>query len=166
MALYEPKSDLLKAFGASAEAVSDSPPSEENLRLLIRMTRDEDRSNRDWAAFYLSICVLDTPEVRSALMHAANDSDEYVRGEAIVGLAERDPDIALPFVQRALSANWASQQIFEAAGLLAHPSLVEDLRQFTQPSDDVVLDKVISEALQACESGEPVFPRKSFIGPM
>lgn len=153
MPKYEPKSDALKAYAASEASTSDNPPSEENLRLLIAMTEDDDRSNRDWAAFLLSICVIDTPEVREALLKAADDDDQYVRGEAILGIAKRDPELALPFVQRALSQDWVSLQIFEAAALLAHQSLVEDLRHFLGPSDDKFLDDLAAEALNACETG-------------
>lgn len=160
---YEPKSDALKAFAASDESTSDQPPTAENLRLLIAMTRDEDRSNRDWATFLLAICALDTPEIREVLLSAANDADEYVRGEAISGLTERDPQLALPLVQKALSSDKATVQIFEAAELLAHPSLVEGLRHFTGPSDDKYVDDLATAALEACETGIRPYPPKTFV---
>lgn len=149
----EPKSDALKFFVASEAATSDAPPTEADLRLLLAMIEDEDRSNRDWAAFLLSISVLDTSEVHEALLRAAADDDPYVSGEAISGLAKRSPELALPLVQKALTADWASLQIFEAARRLAHPSLVDDLRCFLGPSENPHVDEIASEALVACEMG-------------
>lgn len=88
--LYEPASDFLKAVIAEDVPLSGSPLGEANLRLLIAMTRDDDRSNRDWATFLLSQEDADTPEIRSALRSAADDEDDYVRAEALLGLARRD----------------------------------------------------------------------------
>lgn len=160
---YEPKSDVLKSFAASEASTSDVPPTETNLRLLLAMIRDEDRSNRDWAAFLLSICSLDTPEVREALLRAAADDDPYVSGEAILGLANRSPELALPLVQKALTADSVVLQVFEAAAILAHPSLVEDLSCFLEPLDDSVIEMVASEAFDACKTGIRPYPPKSFV---
>jgi HEAT repeats len=62
---------------------------------------DNDRSNRDWACLLLSQQDVDTDEVRNALMAAASDGDQYVRAEAILGLAQRSTELATPFVQAA-----------------------------------------------------------------
>lgn len=163
MPKYEPKSDALKSFAASEAATSDAPPTKTDLRLLLVMIKDDDHSNRDWAAFLLSICSLDTPEVREALLRAATDDDPYVSGEAILGLAKRSPELALPFVQKALTADRVVLQVFEAAAFLAHPSLVEDLCCFLEPSGDPVVDEVASEAFDACKSGIRPYPSTSFV---
>jgi len=126
---------------------------EANLRRLIAMTRDPDRSNRDWAALLLSQQDLDTPEIRAALFAAARDEDEYVRAEALCGLAARDPALALPLLHEALAAGSVALPVFEAAALAAHPSLVEPLSAFAQPSDNDLIDHLVLEALAACEAG-------------
>jgi hypothetical protein len=115
------------------------------------MTRDAQTANRDWAAFLLGQKDIDTPEVRTALLAAAEDEDVYVRAEAICGLAQRDTSLALPLVQRELSGESVAMPIFEAATIVAHPSLAADLRRFVEPSGNVSLDRLAVEALQACE---------------
>lgn len=64
-----------------------------------------------------------------------------MRAEAIVGLARRDRAVALPLVHDALSGDSASLPLFDAAELVAHPSLVEPLRDWIAPSADEFLDK-------------------------
>lgn len=149
---YKPTSEFLNAVAADEVPLGGSEMSAANFQKLIAMTRDDDVSNRDWATMLLSQQEVDTPEVRDALLRAANDEVADVRAEAIEGLAQRDHDLALPFIQRALSGNEASLPIFEAAKLVAHPSLVDDLRAFVDRKSDSWLDDTISEALDACEA--------------
>ena len=118
------------------------PFAEANLRRLIAMTRDADRTNRDWATFLLSQSDIDTPEVRDTLVQAAGGDDAATRAEAIWGLARRDQDMALPLVQAALAGECVSTPILEAAALLARPSLIDNLRRWAKPSGDAYLDKV------------------------
>ena len=75
---------------------------EANLARLIAMMRDKDPANRDWATLLLAQQDFDTPRVRDALLGAAEDENEYVRAEAILGLAQRDKALALPLLQREL----------------------------------------------------------------
>ena len=149
---YEPTSDFLKAIVADEVPLGDGPFASANLRQLIDMTRDPDTSNRDWAAMLLAGLELDTPEVRKALIDAAEDVDNCVRAEAILGLARRDRSLALPLVQRELSGDYALLPVFEAAELLADASLVSLLEHFAGPSDDQYLHRVILSALAACRS--------------
>lgn len=151
---YEPSSDFLCALAAGNVPLSGSEFAEANLQHLIAMTRDQDRANRDWAIFLLAQSDIDTWPVRDALLLAADDDDACVRAEAICGMAKRDHDMALPFIQKALSAETLAMPIFEAAAFLAHPSLIEDLRRWTAPSDDVYFDRLASDALAACETGK------------
>lgn len=148
---YYPPSDFLKALIKDEAPIEDSQLGEANLRRLIEMTRDEDRANRDWATMLLAQQELDTVEVREALLRAAKDEDPAVRAEAILGLAQRDRNLALPFLREALSGPMASMPIFEAAELVADPSLIEDLRCFAEPSGDDFLDSFAVDALVACE---------------
>ena len=149
---YEPPSEFLKALINDDAPLVGGEHAEENLRRLIDLTGDKHPANRDWATLLLAQHDIDTPDVRLTLLGAADDENEYVRGEAILGLAQRDKALALPLLQRELSGKFVSLQLFEAASIVAHPSLVADLRAFTEPSGDDFLDASAAEALQACEA--------------
>jgi hypothetical protein len=148
---YMPPSDFLQSVIAEVVPLSGSEFGDANLRLLIKMTRDPDRANRDWATMLLSQQEVDTTAVRSALIAAAGDEYDAVRAEAALGLAQRDPRIALPFVQAALGGDTISMPMLEAAALCAHPSLIADLRVWSEPSGNESLDAWAAEALKACE---------------
>jgi HEAT repeat protein len=152
--IYEPVSDFLKAVAAGNAPLSGNEFAEANFRMLIEMTRDQDRSNRDWATFLLAMQEIDTPEVRNALLLASGDKDLNVRAEAILGLAQRDHDLVLPLVHAAL-AEMESVPVCEAAALLAHPSLIDALRRSIEEASDSWFKNVASEALVACETGIP-----------
>lgn len=154
---YEPASEFLKAVAKGNAPLSGGEMADANLCRVIEMTRDADRSNRDWATFLLAQQDADTTVVREALLQAAADDDDFVRAEAVYGLARRDPSVALPFVQGALRADCVAVPIFEAAELCADPSLVEDLRKFAEPSDSPYLDGLAADALATCESGKPPY---------
>ena len=115
------------------------------------MTRDKDLANRDWATLLLAQEEIDTPEVRDALLRAAEDEHECVRAEAILGLAQRDKSLALPLLQRELRGEQVAMPVFEAAALVADGSLADDLREFASPSGDVFLDELATKTLAACE---------------
>ncbi len=152
---YEPASDFLKAVVADEVPLSGSNFADANMRQLIAMTRDDDPSNRDWATMLLASESADTPEIREALLSAANDGNDVVRAEALVGIARRDRDLALPLVLKALSGDWAGMPLFEAAALVADPALVDVLKLWTEPSDDEWLDQLACNALAACEKRQP-----------
>jgi hypothetical protein len=105
---YEPESDFLKAIIAEEVPLTGSAFANANMRQLIAMTRDSDVSNRDWATMLLASEEADTPEIRAALMVAAQDENDIVRAEALVGIAQRDRVSALPLVLAALSGEQVS----------------------------------------------------------
>jgi HEAT repeat protein len=117
---------------------------------LIGFLGDAEVANRDWAAFLLAQSAADGPAVRQALTQAANDRDALVRGEAVLGLARRDPKLALPLVRAGLSAEAVSLPMLEAAQLCAHPMLILDLEHWARPSANRVIDMAATEALIAC----------------
>lgn len=127
-ARYEPESDFLRAIVAEEVPLSGSEWADANLRQLIEMTRDRNPSNRDWATFLLAQGTVDGPEVREAVLRAAKDADEVVCGEAVLGIALRDVQLALPLVQQGLRGESVVIPMLEAAALCAHPSLIADLR--------------------------------------
>jgi hypothetical protein len=152
---YVPSSPFLKAVVDDEIPIGGSEWGEANLRRLIEMTRHEELANRDWATMLLAQQEIDTDDIREALLRAAADEDENVRAEAILGLAQRDPNVALPFLQRALCGRTVSMPILEAAALVADPSLVDDLRCFAERSEDPFLDDLALDALAACKGAGP-----------
>src|SRR3546814_19431412 len=92
------------------------------------MTRDGDAVNRDWATLLLAQQNADTPEVRAALLRAAEDESDTVRAEAVLGVPQRDKALALPLLRSAMARKSISMPILAAAALAADPSLVADLR--------------------------------------
>jgi len=153
---YEPASEFLRAIIAEDVPLAGSYFADANLRRLIEMTHDKDFSNRDWATLLLAQEDIDTPEVREALLLAARDTDSVVRAQALSGLAQRDKALALPLVQSELLGDEACLSLFEAATMIADPSLVPMLHAWTEPSGDEFLDGLALEALAACQMGKPV----------
>ena len=146
---HDPTSRFLVDVANDDVPLTGNEFAEANAELLIALTNDEDRSNRDWATFLLARSEIDTAEARNALLHAAKDNDPDVRAEAIAGLAQRDQKLALPLVRTALQAHVAGAGIFEAAARIGSPLLIEDLRQWS--FDNAHLNVLVAEALAACE---------------
>jgi HEAT repeat protein len=88
----------------------------EAIALLIELTTDVDDSVRDWATFALGTqCDADGPEIRKALADRLRDSDDEVRGEAMVGLARRADATVIDCVAEALESVDPGQLVFDAA---------------------------------------------------
>lgn len=152
---YEPASDFLKAIIAEEVPLSGSWMADKNMKQLIAMVTDADCSNRDWATMLLAQEKTDTPEVRAALLKAAGDEDNVVRAEALLGIARRDPQLALPLAVAALSANQVCMAVFEASEIIADPTLVALLKPWTNPSEDAWLDQLAMNAMKVCEGARP-----------
>lgn len=147
---YEPPSDFLNAIRNDDVSFTEGEFADANLRRLIAMTRDSELANRDWATFLLALEDIDTPLVRETLLSVAHENDDIVRDEAVWGLAQRDPALALPFVQAALASDRVTVPMLDAAALCPHPSLIEDLQVWAEPSEDPWIDEKAAEALAAC----------------
>ena len=154
--LYTPKSDFVWLAANEEVPLAGTPEGDANLALLIRFTKDPDKSNRDWATMALGMYGPDTVQTRSALLAAADDQDCDVRGEAIEHLARRDPELALPFVRRDLSRDECGYGVFVAAGLIADRSLIELLKRFDTETDATWVNDNTLEAIRAYETGIPV----------
>jgi hypothetical protein len=148
---YLPASNFLVSVANEEVVFDESEFGKTNLRLLIQLTRDADRSNRDWATMLLAGHGPKTDEVRDALLAAAEDEDEIVRAEAIEGLVERDREKAFALVKRELSREFVSVPLLDAATELADPSLVQLLEPFVVPSGDEYIDGIANHALKACQ---------------
>lgn len=72
----------------------------EAIALLMELMTDVDDAVRDWATFAIgSQCDADGRDLRQALVDRLADSDEEIRGEAMVGLARRR-DLAVVELRR------------------------------------------------------------------
>lgn len=153
---YLPPSDFLQSCLNDDVTLSGSVFAEANLARLIAMTRDEDVANRDWATILLAQTDLDTPEIRAAFKERLGDEDSIVRGEALVGLAQRDPALALPLVITELGRRPVGLPTMEAAEEIADakllPHLLPWLMERATPSDH--FDEALEQAVRAC-GGDP-----------
>jgi HEAT repeats len=149
---YVPKSDFIWMAANDEIPLTGGDAADQNLRLLIAFTSDLDVSNRDWATMTLAMQEIDTPDVREALLTATEDDDDGVRAEALLGLAQRDKQVALPLVERELRRGQCAYRTFQAATLLAHPSLLEALRKWNAKGGAPWIDAEINDALAACEA--------------
>lgn len=145
---------FVESYNRDNAPLSGSAFGDAKLIQLKEMTRDKEPSNRDWATFLLTRSDIDTLSVREALTKAAGDQGDYVRAEAICGLARHNPERALPLVQIALLADTVAAPIFEAAEKLAHPSRVDGLRRWAHSSDARHSDQLVLDALAACRVAE------------
>lgn len=103
------------------------PPTQEMVEAAIRMAVDHNPEVRDAACFVLGRQwrEVDTPELREALHSRLDDPDRDTRTEALLGLAYRRDQRALPLVQEALASRAGEVQLLEvmAAGALSDTSL-------------------------------------------
>ena len=150
-ALYRPASDFLCTAIDGEVPFAGGEFAEQNLARLIEYTSSEDDSNRDWATLLLAQLELDRADVVEALLRAADDENQYVRGEAIVGLAKLSHPEAFILVHRELQNEVVQLQVFEAAEILADSRLLDDLQRFQDPSDEPKVDEAARAAFEACQ---------------
>lgn len=95
---------------------------------LVQLMKDPDDDVRDWATFGLgSLHDADSPAARAALWEGLEDSDADVRGEALVGLAERRDPRLIDYLLKHLDSNCLVYDL-EAAEKLADPRLLAPLQ--------------------------------------
>jgi HEAT repeat protein len=93
---------------------------------LVRLSEDESDDVRNWATFGLgsqlgdreTADIVDTPEIREALVKRLLDKHAETRAEAALGLAKRGDVRAIPVVQMELEAGSEWDHYEEAAALL------------------------------------------------
>src|SRR5262249_35911230 len=120
---------LAYALGRRGDPVS--------LATLITLSRDEDKDTRDWATFGLgSLCDVATPQIRDALAARLGDSDEEVRGEAMLGLAKRRDERAVAAILRELSNDDVLTLAVEAAAAWPRAEFLPDLEQLFAAQPD------------------------------
>ncbi len=148
---YHPQSDFLCSVAAGDVPLVGSDFADENLRRLIAFTTDADFSNRDWAVMLLAQQAINLPDVNAALLKAARFEEGIIQAQAVLGLALIDPQLALPFVQHGLKAKEVFYDIVEAAEVVAHPSLIDDLIKLAEPSKDEQCEYLARSALVECQ---------------
>jgi HEAT repeat protein len=117
--------------------------------VLIELTRDANADVRDWATFALgTLHETDTPAIRDALADRLADIDIDTRCEALVGLARRRDQRALPSLHRELSGESVSPLAIEAATLIAIPQLIKELIALRGRWDGDT--SLLEQAIQAC----------------
>lgn len=126
---------------------------------LIRLSSDPSNEVRDWATFGLgTLRDDDTPEIRAALRRNLSDSDQDVRGEALVGLARRGDDGIVETLITLLTPECHVYEL-DAAEALADARLVAPLQALSKAagtsSGNAYWQARLDEALEAC-SGQAV----------
>ncbi|MBI5091743.1 MAG: HEAT repeat domain-containing protein [Candidatus Hydrogenedentes bacterium] len=144
-------------YGVVFGLLSHSQP--DAIRAMIALARDPDLGVRNWATFGLGSQVEDdTSEIRAALRANLTDTDHEIRGEAIVGLANRkEPDIIDILIREWESSDVVSVLSLEAAETAADARLVRYLERFRTDlslDDDSYFRSVLEDAIKAC-NGEP-----------
>ncbi|TFU00051.1 lyase [Polymorphobacter arshaanensis] len=147
---YIPPSDFLNAVINEDVEFGEGDPDDANLKHLLKLTRDANAANRDWATLLLAQRQMNRADVLEALVAAASDVETCVRAEAVLGLAQVDKSLASPFLRKELAGPTVSMPLLEAASIVADPSLIEDLEAFAEPSDNPILDGLVIKALRAC----------------
>jgi hypothetical protein len=133
-----------------AVAVCVGPRTEDvATRTLVALMKDNDRDVRDWATFGLGdLGHADSPEVRAALAERLLDLDEEVRGEAMVGLANRSVTEVIPAILSELRTTGALLAI-RAAGILGDSRFVPELSRLAAANP---AEREIRDALDRCST--------------
>jgi HEAT repeats len=110
---------------------------ERAIKALIQLSRDADHDVRNWATFGLgSLTKTDSEEIREALVERLGETDDEIRGEALVGLVERGDHRAVEPLCAELD-QWTSRPLIKdcAKKLLKKGDLLGD--EWNQVLDDL-----------------------------
>jgi hypothetical protein len=123
---------------------------------LIKLSSDKDFETRNWATFGLARqCKIDTKELRKALFDRLLEDNNEIRGEALMGLAERkDPNIKAALTKE-LSGPFYGNGAIEAAKLTQDPyyyPLLQKLRKRLDGNAEENFINNIDEAMEACKA--------------
>lgn len=155
---YLPPSAFLQDLMHNDRPLAGGPAEGWRAAKLISLTRDADAANRDWALCLLQQSDLTTPEALAALVAGMDDLHEEASLEALIGVARRDPALALPRVAALLEGEWVSSMALDAAAIVADGSLLPALEAIADElgiGEEDQFDTSLREALDCCASGEP-----------
>lgn len=132
------------------------------IETLLRLACDTNDDVRDWATFELGTIheTVDTPAIRDLLWKNLHDTHPDVRGEALVGLANRGDARAVDHLIRHLDIECRVYEL-EAAERLASPMLAPALREIAahvardQRNAGSYWLRNLQAALAACEGKAP-----------
>lgn len=127
----------------------------EAIHALISLSRDADKEVRNWALFGLGTALKhDTWDVRDALFMGARDEDGEARGEAILGLAERDDSRVVDILLREWENDIVGLLSVRAAQRIGDPQLLQRLEEFANTmefdDDESVFRDCLEAAIAAC----------------
>ena len=129
---------------------------ESAIKGLIILSRDSDFDVRNWATFGLgSQCDMDTDILRRALKDRLDDPEPEIRGEALIGLAERKDDSVIGEVLRDLAGEFQGGWVIEAAEIYPHNKyipLLSTLIDRVSDENKEYFSKQIKSALLACKA--------------
>ena len=145
------------AFGASS--VYSQANSERIEAALLELAGDESEAIRDYARWSLRLLAVDTPAVREVLLAGTDDPEIGVVAESLLGLALlREPRGLGPLRDfiRSAPARAVNNYGLEAAAAWGDPSLLLALRGLDRSEPELV-EELLDIAIEACETGTPVF---------
>jgi HEAT repeat protein len=130
--------------------------SSEAIDVMLLLSRDEDLDTRNWAMFGLGTQIeMDSPQIRQALHKGTFDDDSEIRGEALVGLANRkDSSVIELLLNEWKTFEDVSILSVEAAEIVASPRLYSTLVELENTLDleeDVYFEYQLQHALDACK---------------
>lgn len=121
---------------------------------LIKLSRDKDFDVRNWATFGLgSLCEIDTKELKKALHDRLHDIEYEIRGEALIGLANRKDNSILNNLINELEGEFNGNWAIEAAKLLAMPQCCKvllKLKDRLDPEDKEYFLGDVNDAISVC----------------
>jgi HEAT repeat protein len=118
---------------------------------LIELSRDEANEVRNWATFGLAQLEVDTEPVREALLIRLGDLEPEIRGEALVGLAERKDARVLAALRAELQTRPVSLLAIEAAECLGDSALLPLLLALRTPGIDLSVSSALAQAIASLE---------------
>ncbi len=125
------------------------------IEALIILSKDSDEEVRNWATFDLGSQIeTNTAEICEALLARINEDNHEIRGEALLGLAQRNyPDI-VSLLKIELKRDTLGILTLEASTLVAHQALHPLLlhwKNSLSQMQDALFERQLNEAIQACQ---------------
>ncbi|AJP73135.1 hypothetical protein [Sphingomonas hengshuiensis] len=157
---YRPPSAFLCSLIDDEPTLAGDAEADARAATLIALTQDADPANRDWALMLLAQSERDDDATRAALAAGMDDDHRDAAGEALIGVAIREPERALPRVAELLGEEGIDSLTIEAAAYVADPSLVPALKEIRAElgGDDDLFDQILDEAIDCCTRGTPPEP--------
>lgn len=123
------------------------------IEALITLSGDNDEEVRNWATFGLGTQIDTKSEaINAALLARLTETNQEIRGEALVGLARRSHPITTKELINELNSEEINMLILEAAELCADSRLYPILLEWknTMEKDTAYFEKQLNRALEAC----------------